>query len=153
VTSATDASNPRDLPGEAEAWQRLHHLLGRVTPAMAEEEGYFEEGWTAKDAIAHLGTWMAQGAQMLRRIAAGTYRHDEIDVDAENARFLAAMKDVPLDTVHLQLTAAHAELLGAWAQLPEVTDEAAYWVRKAGPEHMEEHVPRLEAWLGELERR
>jgi hypothetical protein len=104
-------------------------------------------------AIAHLGNWMAQGAQMLRRIAAGTYRHDEIDVDAENERFLAAMKDVPLETVHLQLTAAHAELLAAWAQLPEVTDDAAYWVRKAGPEHMEEHVPRLEAWLSELERR
>ena len=153
MTSTTDATNPRDLPGEAESWHRLHHLLDRVTPAMADEEGYFEEGWTAKDAIAHLGTWMAQGAQMLRRIAAGTYRHDEIDVDAENERFLAAMKDVPLDTVHLQLAAAHAELLAAWAQLPEITDEAAYWVRKAGPEHMEEHVPRLEAWLEELERR
>lgn len=153
MTSTPDETNPRDLPGEAEAWRRLHGLLDRVTPEMAEEEGYFEEGWTAKDAIAHLGTWMAQGAQMLRRIAAGTYRHDEIDVDAENARFLAAMKDVPLDTVHLQLAAAHGELLAAWAQLPEVTDAAAYWVRKAGPEHMEEHVPRLEAWLDELARR
>jgi hypothetical protein len=143
----------RDLPGEAEAWHHLHALIDRITPDMADEPGYFEEGWTAKDAIGHLGTWMAQGAQMLRRIAAGTYREGELDVDAENARFLEALRDVPLETVHLQAAAAHGELLSAWAQLPEVTPEAAYWVRKAGPEHYEEHLPRLEAWVEELGRR
>ena len=78
---------------------------------------------------------MAQGAQMLRRIAAGTYRDDELDVDAENARFLEAMRDIPLATVHLQAAAARGELLAAWAQLPEMTEEAAFWVRKAGPDH------------------
>ena len=142
----------RELPGEAEAWHRIHALIDRITPDLAEEPGYFEEGWTAKDAIGHLGTWMAQGAQMLRRIAAGTYREGELDVDAENARFLEAMRDIPLETVHLQAAAAHAELLSAWAQLPDVTPEAAFWVRKAGPEHYAEHLPRLEAWVGELSR-
>ena len=143
----------RDLPGEAEAWSRLHAVIDRITPAIASEPGYFEEGWTAKDAIAHLGTWMARGATMLRQIAAGTYREGEIDVDAENERFLEAMRDVPLDTVHLQAAAAHSELLAAWAQLPEVTPAAAYWVRKAGPDHYAEHLPRLEAWVDELEGR
>jgi hypothetical protein len=140
----------RDLPGEAEAWHRLHAAIDRLTPASADVPGYFEEGWTAKDAVAHLGTWMAYGAQMLRRIAAGTYRDGEIDVDAENERFLAAMREVPLETVHLQVTAARGELLRAWAELREITPPAAYWVRKAGPEHVEEHVPRLEAWLDEI---
>lgn len=143
-------TDERELPGEAEAWHRLHHAIDRVTPEIAEQPGYFEEGWTAKDAIGHLGTWMARGATMLRQIAAGTYREGEIDIDAENERFLAAMHDVPLDTVHLQAAAAHAELLRAWAQLPEVTPAAAYWVRKAGPEHYAEHLPRLEAWLNQL---
>lgn len=143
----------REIPREAEGWKRVHAAIDRITPDIASEPGYFEEGWTAKDAIAHLGTWMAQGAQTLRQIAAGTYREGELDVDAENARFLEAMRDVPLETVHLQAAAAHNELLSAWAQLPEVTPEAAYWVRKAGPEHYEEHLPRLEAWLEELERR
>ncbi len=143
----------REIPGEAEGWKRVHAAIDRITPDVASEPGYFEEGWTAKDAIAHLGTWMAQGAQTLRQIAAGTYREGELDVDAENARFLEAMRDVPLETVHLQAAAAHNELLSAWAQLPEVTPEAAYWVRKAGPEHYEEHLPRLDAWLEELERR
>ncbi|HVM25049.1 MAG TPA: maleylpyruvate isomerase N-terminal domain-containing protein [Candidatus Limnocylindrales bacterium] len=142
----------RDLPGEAEAWNRLHAVIDRITPEIASEPGYFEEGWTAKDAVAHVGTWMAQGAHMLRRIAAGTYREGELDIDAENARFLEAMRDVPLDTVHLQAAAAHGELMRAWAQLPEVTPEAAFWVRKAGPEHYAEHLPRLEEWVAQLER-
>ena len=147
------ASDDRELPGEAEAWQRLHAVIDRITPDIAEEPGYFEEGWTAKDAIAHLGTWMARGATMLRQIAAGTYREGEIDVDAENARFLQAMRDIPLETVHLQAAAAHGELLRAWAQLSEITPAAAYWVRKAGPDHYGEHLPRLEAWVNELGRR
>jgi len=140
----------RDLPGEAEAWQRLHAVMYRITPEMADVPGYFREGWTAKDAVAHIGTWMAEGAQMLRRIAADTYREGEIDVDAENVRFLAAMHDIPLDTVHLQAASARAELRRAWSELPEVTPAAEYWVRKAGPEHLTEHLPRLEAWVDEL---
>lgn len=144
-----DRSLARELPGEAEAWARLHAAIDRLTPENASRPGYYEEGWTAKDAVAHIGTWMAQGAQMLRRIAAGTYREGEIDVDAENARFLEAMRDVPLDTVHLQATAAHRELLNAWAELPEVTPAAAWWVRKSGPEHVDEHLPRLEEWLAQ----
>jgi hypothetical protein len=149
----TDASPERELPGESEAWRRLHAAIDRITSEAAEVPGYFPEGWTAKDAVGHLGTWMAQGAQMLRRIAAGSYRDDEIDIDAENARFLEAMRDVPFETVHLQAAAAHAELMRAWAELPDVTPAAAWWVRKTGPEHIDEHLPRLEEWLEELDRR
>ncbi len=144
-------ADTRELPGEAEAWQRLHHIINRITPELAEVPGYFEEGWTAKDAVAHIGTWMAAGAAMLRQIAAGTYREGEIDVDAENARFLAAMRGIPWETVHVQAAAARRELLNAWAQLKEITPAATFWVRKAGPEHLEEHLPRLEEWIAELE--
>lgn len=143
-------TDERELPGEAEAWHRLHALIDGVTPETADQPGYFEEGWSAKDAIAHLGTWMARGATMLRQIATGSYREGEIDIDAENARFLEAMRDVPLETVHLQAAAAHGELMRAWAQLPEITPAAAFWVRKAGPDHYAEHLPRLEAWVNEL---
>ncbi len=150
IEARTDA---RELPGEAEAWVRLHHVINRITPEMAEVPGYFAEGWSAKDAVGHLGTWMAAGAGMLRQIAAGTYREGETNVDKENERFLAAMQGIPFETVHVQAAAAHNELMSAWAQLPEVTPAAAFWVRKAGPEHYAEHLPRLEEWVDELERR
>jgi hypothetical protein len=151
TASAPRTPNPRQLPNEEETWQRLHAILRRLTPTAAEVPGYFKEGWTAKDAVAHLGTWMAEGAQVLRQIAAGTYREGELDVDAANARFLTAMRDIPLETVHLQCAAAHTQLLSAWADLPEVTEAADFWGRKAGPEHLLEHHPRLEAWMNELE--
>lgn len=144
------ADRQTDLAGEREAWQRLHLLMRRITAEIAEVPGYFEEGWTAKDAVAHLGTWMAEGAQVLRQIAAGTYREGELDIDAANARFLEAMRDISLDTVHLQATSARAELLRAWQALPEITPAASYWIRKAGPDHLEEHLPRLEEWVDEL---
>ncbi len=145
-------TNEQQLISDHRLWDRLHAVMARITPEMAEAPGYYEEGWTAKDAIAHLGTWMARGAHMLRQVAAGTYREGEIDIDAENERFLAAMRDVPLNTVHLQAASAHAELMRAWAELPEVTPPAEFWFRKAGPDHMEEHLPRLEAWIDELSR-
>ena len=144
------AIDPRELRDEAESWHRLHELIDRLTPETAAIPGYFEEGWTAKDAVAHLGTWMARGAMVLRQIAAGTYREGELDVDAENERFLAAMRDVPLETVHLQIASARGELLSAWAALPDITSAAGYWVRKAGPDHVAEHLPRLEEWVASL---
>jgi hypothetical protein len=139
-----------ELQGEADIWRRLHAVVARVTPDIAYLPGYFEEGWTAKDAVAHIGTWMAEGAQVLRQIAAGTYREGELDVDAANARFLKAMRDVPLDTVHVQLAAARSQLLMAWRELPEITPAAEFWVRKAGPDHVMEHLPRLEEWVNEV---
>ena len=144
------SGDERDLTGEAETWQRLHAVLLRLTPDLADKPGYFEEGWTAKDAVAHIGTWMAEGAQQLRQIAAGTYREGELDVDAANARFLAAMRDVPLETVHVQASAARFQLLSAWHELRDLTPEARFWVRKAGPDHVQEHLPRLEEWVDQL---
>ena len=46
----------------------------RITPDMADVPGYFEEGWTANDAIAHIRTWPAGGAQLPRPLAPGTQR-------------------------------------------------------------------------------
>ena len=147
---STSAQTRRDIQGEAELWRRLHGVMARITPEIAEKPGYFVEGWTATDAVAHIGTWMAEGAQVLRQMAAGTYREGELDVDAANARFLEAMRDVPLATVHVQLSSARNQLLQAWHELPELTPAAEYWVHKAGPEHVMEHLPRLEQWVDEL---
>ena len=79
---------------------------------------------------------------MLRRIAAGTYRESEIDVDAENARFLTAMKDIPW---RRSTCRCRRRAPSCWppGRLKELTPAAEYWLRKAGPDHVQEHLP---AW-------
>jgi hypothetical protein len=37
-----------------------------------------------------------------------------------------------------------------WALLHRPTDEAAWWIRKSGGDHYDEHVGRLREWVAEL---
>ncbi|HEX5948918.1 MAG TPA: hypothetical protein VFZ45_05070 [Actinomycetota bacterium] len=41
-------------------------------------------------------------------------------------------------------------MLLEWGELPEVTPEAAFWIRKAGAEHYGEHLPRLRECVADL---
>ena len=153
-TEATASAASRALMTDEDAgWEELHGLLDRLSPEQLERPGYYEEGWSAKDAASHIGSWLAAGAAVLDRIRMGTYRREDIDIDARNAQFLDLMKDVPLDTARAQAHAARARLLQAWSQLPELTDEAAWWIRKTGAEHYAEHLPRLRDWVRELQAR
>ena len=97
---------------------RPHH------PRDRRAAGNSEEGWTAKDAVVHLGTWMARGATMLRQIAAGTYREARsTSMPRTPDSWRPCANGALLETVHLQAAAAHGELLSAWMQPPEVDAE------------------------------
>ena len=106
-----------------------------------------------KDLIAHIGSWLAEAGAVLEQIRAGTYRPEEIDIDAMNKRFYEALHDVPFPVVKVQAIAARNQMLRAWATLPEASEEADRWIRKSGPEHYAEHLPRLREWVGELQAR
>jgi hypothetical protein len=41
-------------------------------------------------------------------------------------------------------------MLGAWGAIDDGTQDADAWIRKAGPEHYAEHLPRLREWVAEL---
>ena len=45
---------------------------------------------------------------------------------------------------------ARNQMLRAWRSLPERSDEADRWIRKSGPEHYQEHLPRLREWVAEV---
>ena len=135
---------------EDAGWGELHALIDSLTPEELERPGYYVEGWSVKDLLAHIGSWLAEAGIVLERIRAGTYRSEEIDVDRINKLSLEAMKEVPADLVKAQSSAARARMLQAWAALPETTPQAEYWIRKAGPEHDQEHLPRLHEWVAEL---
>jgi Mycothiol maleylpyruvate isomerase N-terminal domain len=146
--NATDALTTE----EERLWAELHRLVDSLPEDAVEEPGYFVEGWSAKDLIAHIGSWLAEAGVVLERIRFGTYRPEEIDIDAMNAEFYAAMHDVPFDVVRAQGVAARTRMLRAWGSLDESSDEADRWIAKAGPEHYAEHLPRLREWVEELGR-
>ncbi len=138
------------MAAEHAGWDQLHTLTDSLTPDEAEQPGYFPEGWSVKDMLGHVGTWLAQAGVILERISVGTYRPEEIDVDALNRQFLEAMRDVPFRTVRIQASAARTRMRHAWRMLPEQTQEAAFWIWKSGSDHYDEHLPRLREWVAEL---
>jgi Mycothiol maleylpyruvate isomerase N-terminal domain len=138
------------MAAEDAGWDELHALMDSLTPEQAERPGYYPEGWTAKDLLAHIGSWLAEAGVILERISVGTYRPEEIDVDSMNRQFLEALKDVPFNIVRAQASSARTRMLQAWRALPEMTPEAAFWIRKSGAEHYAEHLPRLRQWVAEL---
>jgi hypothetical protein len=41
-------------------------------------------------------------------------------------------------------------MLAAWGAIEDPSSDADRWVRKAGPEHYDEHLPRLRDWIAEI---
>lgn len=138
------------LADEERLWEELHVLVGSLPVDKVDQPGYFQEGWSAKDLIAHIGSWLAEAGVVLERIRFGSYLPEEVDVDAMNEAFYDAMHDVPFAVVRAQGVAARNRMLRAWRSLPEDSPEAERWIRKAGPDHYAEHLTRLREWVSEL---
>jgi hypothetical protein len=123
---------------------------------LPEEEvavpGSFEEGWSAMDLVAHIGSWLAEAGAALERIRFGTCDPQEIDVDAMNQASYDAIHDVPSSVVRAQGVASRNRMLRAWRSLPEDSPEADTWIRRAGTDHHSEYLPKLLEWVKELAR-
>jgi hypothetical protein len=145
----SDAALFRD---EAKRWEEVHALVDAMPGDRVEEPGYFEEGWSAKDLVGHLGSWLAEAGVVLERIRAGTYRPEEVDIDAMNESFLDALRRVPFHDVKAQAFTARSRMLRAWRSLPAPSAEADRWIAKAGPDHYRQHLPRLREWVLEVSR-
>jgi Mycothiol maleylpyruvate isomerase N-terminal domain len=140
------------LSEEERLWREIRDVVAAFPGDAASEPGYFAEGWSAKDALAHIGTWLAEAGVALERIRAGTYTRapEGAELDAMNERFLTAMRDVRLRDVRAQAEASRARMRRAWVELAEPSAEALTWIAKAGPEHYAEHLPRLREWLDDV---
>ena len=156
----TTRHSPRDVHGhpyaaeleaERRGWYEVLSLVGGLTPAECLVPGYYRDpDWTVRDLIAHLGTWLAEAQVQLERLQAGTYDGHDIDVDGLNAIFLEAMRDQSWDVARTQAQAGRSLMLQEWYALREPDDEAAWWIRKSGGDHFDEHLPRLREWAAEL---
>jgi hypothetical protein len=140
------------LRSEDQGWAELRSLLDALSPQQTLEPGLTPEGWSVKDLLWHLGAWSAEAGVMLERIRTGTYdvKDQATNVDELNARFLDEGRRVDLATAKSELYAARNRALMEWAALPKVTPEAEEWFRESGPEHYQEHLDDLRAWVGKL---
>ncbi len=130
------------LQSEKAGWEELEGLVEGLSPEQAEIPGYLPK-WSVKDFLAHIAGWLAEAGQALEQIRSGTFTDSDVDVDALNNTFVDANRDQPLPVVLFELKATRRRLLhhlhGAQASL-----------RKAGPQHYAEHLPRLREWVAEL---
>ena len=138
------------VEAERRCWGEFQALLASLSPEQAERPGYFLEGWSAKDLLAHVAGWLAEAGQVLEQVRVGTFTGSDMDVEGRNAVFLEANRPQPLRVVHAEAYAARTRLLQEVGQLVGVTAVADAWLRKAGPEHYAEHLPRLREWVKEL---
>jgi hypothetical protein len=139
------------IEAERQGWYEVAALVRSLTPAECLVPGYYRDpDWTVRDVVAHLGTWLAEAATQFARIGAGTYEGHDIDIDGLNAEFLAAMQGQSWDVAWTQANAGRHRMIMEWYRFSEPSDEAAWWIRKAGSEHYEEHIGRLREWVEEL---
>jgi hypothetical protein len=138
---------------ERVAWGALMALFSRLSPRQVVQPGYYAEGWSAKDLLAHIAGWLAEAGMVLQQIRTGTFTGRDLDIEGLNATFLEANREVPFVLVNAEAHAARQRLLGEVQQLQDLTDAAAVWLDKAGPQHYSEHLPRLKEWVAELQAR
>jgi hypothetical protein len=159
VPSAVPAPPPdhpyaAEIEAERAGWYELVDLVRSLTPEECLVPGYYEDPpWTVRDVVAHLGTWLAEAQVQFERMIGGTYEGHDVDIDALNAEFLAAMDGQPWMVAWVQANAGRSLMLQGWYLLGDPSEEAAWWIRKSGCDHYTEHIGRLREWVAELTRR
>jgi hypothetical protein len=149
--STQDHPFAAELEAERSGWYELASLVRSLTPDECVMPGYYSDpDWAVRDVIAHLGTWLAEAEVQFERISAGTYEGHDVDIDALNATFLAAMDGQPWEVAWVQANAGRTRMVEEWSALNQPTEEAAWWIRKSGGDHYAEHLDRLREWVAEL---
>jgi hypothetical protein len=131
---------------EDAGWAELHSILDALSPEDMERPGVTAD-WTPKDTLAHIACWWAEAACELERMRAGTYSTEKRDIDAMNAEFYEAMKDIDARTVLAELHASRNRALEELGRLPELTPDAEEWFVESGARHYDEHLADLRAFL------
>ncbi|HYR64190.1 MAG TPA: maleylpyruvate isomerase N-terminal domain-containing protein [Actinomycetota bacterium] len=142
-------SLPTFLQAEKAGWDELEGLVESLSPEQAETTGYLP-GWSVKDFLAHVAGWLSEASLALEQIKAGTYTGGDVDVDARNDTFVDANRDQPLSIVLFEAKMTHRRLLHHLHDLTDIPPSAVASLRKAGPRHYAEHLPRLREWVAEL---
>ncbi|MBN1955872.1 MAG: DinB family protein [Anaerolineae bacterium] len=154
---------------------RRRHLLAHLAPARGEllepllnlaapdlVETLVNEGWTAQDALAHLAAWDRWVPREIGKLVAGEEPDTAAvrDIDAYNARNVAAWKERSLDEVVAELRAARTDWVD-WMQALSEEDffrprpwgrgdwSVPTWIEIMREHDLEEHARQLATWKRE----
>jgi hypothetical protein len=140
----------RDLCSDEDAtWKEFVSAWERVPNDLFEETGY-NPGWSAKDMVAHIGSWQAYAVRMFEQIRVGTFAAERLDVDAMNAGFVEAWRDQPAWAAKAECFASRTRFVQEFDRLSEISPDAEEWFLESGAAHYREHLPRLQEWADEL---
>ncbi len=110
--------------------------------------------WSVKDIVAHISAWHRELAPALERLARGERPIPEglsyEDVDAWNAKFVAAKKAATLREVLGELERSHTEFMRAAAGVPGERFQPGRTAWKIvdgnSAHHYREHAGQIRAW-------
>ena len=110
--------------------------------------------WSIREILAHLSGWHREMGPALERLARGEKPIVEgvsyDDVDAWNARFVAAAKDRPLAEILLELDRSHEYFMHAAAAVPAERvrpgSTAHRMIEACTAGHYREHGEQIRAW-------
>lgn len=142
----------RLMADEDARWQELVATFERIPADRFEEPTLTPQGWSPKDAMFHIGAWMADCGLQLERIRAGTFRPGEETretIERQNQAWFELSRTMHERDVRAEFASARTRMCEEFGEMPEVTPDAWEWFEESGPLHYAEHLPELRSFLGE----
>ena len=135
------------LADEERGWLALTEVFGDVPPDRFDEPSVTGEGWSPKDVMYHVAAWSEEAAKVLGRIAAGTHRESDPDIQALNDEWFEEGRGLGEDFVRIRFAKERVAMRQVFSQLSEVDANAWEWFEESGPRHYAEHLPDLRSFL------
>ncbi|HEX2501607.1 MAG TPA: DinB family protein [Methylomirabilota bacterium] len=162
-------ASSRSSPAALAAWRRRAIArmgrsraetlaLVRRLPRAALLQARTQADWSIRDVLAHVAAWEEEGARRLALIARGrgariVWYDTPAELDAFNARAVAAARRLGTAAVLRRLATARARLLAGLRRLPAtaLTDPThalpvTRWLREFAWVHEGEHRREVRAW-------
>ncbi len=134
---------------------RLDEVIARV-PAGRLTEGTLDDGWSVKDALAHVTAWEQLCMKWIREGRRDEGPFDDASINAFNRRLYEERREIPLADVLATSKRSTGEMVEMVEGLSEdvLAAEPAWnavplWqvVRWNADEHYREHIEQIGHWL------
>lgn len=137
------------LETEDQAWHELCRRFDRVGE-LWDKPGATGD-WTPKDVMAHVASWHAYAVDRLEEFAStGKFTRLGTDVDVYNAELYEQCKDLTLHDVRAMSGASRHRYREEIASLADpIPQHVIELIVANGVDHYAEHLPDLDAFLGE----